>query len=145
MSRYEVREHLGKWRVRDTREDVVVITTDGQCTWDEAAAGYLSALLEHDHRDLPANRIVVFRLDGSADYGFVIGHLWPPEVVPPPPSAIVLEGVVSFAKRMVECPTCKRKEGEKNHPPGMVFIGWGRGWERCSACGGTQRISAEKA
>lgn len=37
------------------------------------------------------------------------------------------------------CASCARRPGEVNHPRGMVFIGWGRGWERCMVCGGTTR------
>jgi hypothetical protein len=46
----------------------------------------------------------------------------------------------------VACPACKKKDGEANHPPGMVFVGMGHGWQPCSACsgtgvkGGTQRV-----
>ena len=42
-----------------------------------------------------------------------------------------------------DCQTCARKPGELNHPPGMVFIGWGRGWETCPACKGSQRVVVE--
>ena len=43
-------------------------------------------------------------------------------------------------EELVECESCKRKHGEVNHPPGMIFIGWGRGWERCPTCNGTQKV-----
>lgn len=38
------------------------------------------------------------------------------------------------------CPTCAPREGEVNHPPGMIFVGWGHGWQLCSNCGGTRRV-----
>jgi hypothetical protein len=40
----------------------------------------------------------------------------------------------------VECPHCKRRPDEVNHPTGMIFVGWGRGWETCGVCGGTTRV-----
>jgi len=42
----------------------------------------------------------------------------------------------------IECPACRRQEGETNHPRGMIFVGWGRGWEPCSRCGGSAQIEA---
>lgn len=30
------------------------------------------------------------------------------------------------------CLTCEKKEGEVNHPPGMIFVGWGTGWQLSS-------------
>lgn len=41
----------------------------------------------------------------------------------------------------IRCPTCEPKPGEVNHPDGMIFIGWGRGWTACPDCGGSMRIS----
>lgn len=41
-----------------------------------------------------------------------------------------------------ECPACKKKDGEVNHPRGMVFVGWGTGWHVCPRCNGSTRIPA---
>jgi len=27
--------------------------------------------------------------------------------------------------------------GAANHPTGMIFVGWGHGWQPCSSCGGS--------
>lgn len=35
------------------------------------------------------------------------------------------------------CPGCIKLPHEVNHPPGMVFVGWGIGWDRCPICGGS--------
>lgn len=35
------------------------------------------------------------------------------------------------------CETCKKLPSEANHPPGMIFVGWGRGSETCPTCKGT--------
>lgn len=34
------------------------------------------------------------------------------------------------------CPTCLKLPDEVNHPPGMLFVGWGMGWQPCSTCEG---------
>jgi DnaJ-class molecular chaperone len=39
-----------------------------------------------------------------------------------------------------ECTTCKKQEGEVNHPEGMIFVGWGHGWQPCPICGGSTRV-----
>lgn len=33
---------------------------------------------------------------------------------------------------MIECPACVT---------GCIFVGWGRGWETCTRCGGTTKVS----
>lgn len=35
------------------------------------------------------------------------------------------------------CESCKPQEGQVNRPPGMIFVGWGHGWQVCSTCGGS--------
>lgn len=49
---------------------------------------------------------------------------------------------------MVQCPECELKPGEVNHPPGLMFVGYGLGWQPCSTCNGSARVSngfAERA
>lgn len=41
---------------------------------------------------------------------------------------------------LVECPHCKRPEDAVNHVPGHIFVGWGRGWQPCVYCEGSQKI-----
>lgn len=41
------------------------------------------------------------------------------------------------------CPACEKQEGEVNHPRGMVFVGWGLGWQACPHCGGSGFESSE--
>lgn len=41
------------------------------------------------------------------------------------------------------CKTCERQPDEKNHPTGMIFVGWGRGWEPCVKCKGTGFVEEE--
>jgi hypothetical protein len=36
----------------------------------------------------------------------------------------------------VPCEHCKKLEHEVNHPTGMIFVGWGHGWQPCPHCGG---------
>jgi len=48
-------------------------------------------------------------------------------------------------EKTVTCPSCEPKEWEKNHPPGMIFVGMGHGWQPCSKCGGAARVRAEDA
>jgi hypothetical protein len=43
---------------------------------------------------------------------------------------------------MVPCEHCKRPEDAVNHVPGHVFVGWGRGWQPCPHCGGTEQVPA---
>lgn len=43
---------------------------------------------------------------------------------------------------MIPCKVCKKKPDEVNHPPGMMFVGFGLGWQTCSNCGGTGRVRA---
>lgn len=31
---------------------------------------------------------------------------------------------------------CWLQPGEVNHPAGMIFVGWGHGWQPCARCGG---------
>ena len=38
---------------------------------------------------------------------------------------------------VVPCSGCEKQPDEVNHPVGMIFVGWGRGWETCPRCGGT--------
>jgi len=35
-----------------------------------------------------------------------------------------------------------KKEGEFNHPPGMIFAGFGTGWQPCIACNGSGVVRA---
>lgn len=35
-----------------------------------------------------------------------------------------------------KCRACERKSPEHNHPRGMMFVGWGHGWQTCSVCDG---------
>lgn len=48
---------------------------------------------------------------------------------------------VTFRGEAAVCSTCAKQPHEVNHPPGMIFVGWGRGWERCPDCKGTARIT----
>ena len=41
---------------------------------------------------------------------------------------------------MRPCKACAKQEHEVNHPPGMVFVGWGRGWQTCVTCDGTGEL-----
>jgi len=50
----------------------------------------------------------------------------------------VREAVLAPAAQPAPCDACKRLPGEQNHPAGMIFVGWGRGWEVCRECNGTQ-------
>lgn len=36
-----------------------------------------------------------------------------------------------------QCKSCEKKDGEVNHPHGMIFVGWGHGWQPCPMCGGS--------
>ncbi|MES2342295.1 MAG: hypothetical protein V4597_11500 [Pseudomonadota bacterium] len=38
---------------------------------------------------------------------------------------------------MERCLGCIKLPDEKNHPPGMIFVGWGHGWQPCTKCGGS--------
>jgi len=39
---------------------------------------------------------------------------------------------------MSDCQVCKRPDdGRVNHVHGHIFVGWGMGWQPCSACGGS--------
>lgn len=51
--------------------------------------------------------------------------------------------IVPDANAIDTCRVCMRVEGEVCHPRGRIFIGWGRGWETCSACEGTTRAHKE--
>lgn len=35
------------------------------------------------------------------------------------------------------CEACRPRATDRNHPPGMVFVGWGIGWKVCTRCGGS--------
>lgn len=49
-----------------------------------------------------------------------------------------------MSDKTIPCPNCAPKPGEKNHPRGKVFVGWGLGWRRCVNCGGTCEIRVPK-
>lgn len=44
------------------------------------------------------------------------------------------------AAETMRCPACAPAEDEANHPPGMIFVGWGQGWQTCLRCNGTTRV-----
>ena len=35
------------------------------------------------------------------------------------------------------CASCRPRATDQNHPPGMIFVGWGHGWQACQSCGGS--------
>jgi len=35
------------------------------------------------------------------------------------------------------CEGCRPRATDRNHPPGMIFVGWGHGWQPCKRCGGS--------
>lgn len=35
------------------------------------------------------------------------------------------------------CAVCAPDSEEVNHPVGMIFVGWGHGWQTCQECGGS--------
>jgi hypothetical protein len=35
------------------------------------------------------------------------------------------------------CQECRPRATDRNHPPGMIFVGWGHGWQPCQRCGGS--------
>jgi hypothetical protein len=35
------------------------------------------------------------------------------------------------------CQACRPHATDRNHPPGMIFVGWGHGWQPCQRCGGS--------
>lgn len=35
------------------------------------------------------------------------------------------------------CHGCRPRASDRNHPPGMIFVGWGHGWQPCTHCGGS--------
>ena len=37
----------------------------------------------------------------------------------------------------VICKSCEKRPAEINHPPGMIFVGWGTGWQTCPNCNGS--------
>ena len=39
-----------------------------------------------------------------------------------------------------QCPHCVKEEGEVNHPDGMIFVGWGHGWQPCIHCKGSALV-----
>lgn len=45
--------------------------------------------------------------------------------------------ILDHCRQQVPCDNCIKKPDEKNHPPGMMFIGWGHGWQPCLSCGGS--------
>lgn len=44
----------------------------------------------------------------------------------------------------VPCETCKKLDGEVNHPTGMIYVGWGHGWQPCPVCGGSGVVAVGK-
>jgi pyruvate/2-oxoacid:ferredoxin oxidoreductase beta subunit len=45
----------------------------------------------------------------------------------------------------VNCDGCEKLPGELNHPYGMIFVGWGHGWQWCQSCGGSGLSKAAMA
>lgn len=35
------------------------------------------------------------------------------------------------------CQDCRPRATDRNHPSGMIFVGWGCGWQPCQRCGGS--------
>lgn len=42
-----------------------------------------------------------------------------------------------------QCKTCAKQPHEVNHPVGMMFVGFGLGWQPCSSCGGAGKIRSK--
>lgn len=41
---------------------------------------------------------------------------------------------------MIPCKNCEKKPHESNHPTGMIFVGYGLGWQHCGTCRGTGQV-----
>jgi hypothetical protein len=39
--------------------------------------------------------------------------------------------------KALSCPSCTLQYLGGNQPTGCIFVGWGHGWQPCSACGGS--------
>ena len=35
------------------------------------------------------------------------------------------------------CQSCRPRATDRNHPPGMIFVGGGHGWQPCQRCEGS--------
>lgn len=46
------------------------------------------------------------------------------------------ETILQHCRGLERCPKCIKLPDENNHPPGMMFVGWGHGWQPCSVCEG---------
>jgi len=50
--------------------------------------------------------------------------------------------ILNHCRGLERCPKCIKLPDEINHPPGMIFVGWGHGWQPCLECGGSATINA---
>lgn len=49
----------------------------------------------------------------------------------------VLNDLIEQRGAAALCPSCRPLATDHNHPPGMIFVGWGHGWQPCQNCGGS--------
>lgn len=97
---------------------VVAATADVQCCWCFGAGRELV-------RGSPFRQCNVCSGAGRRDLSDPARLAW----------AGVLEATAGEVE--TECERCKRPEGAVNHVRGHIFVGWGHGWQPCSACGGS--------
>lgn len=74
-------------------------------------------------------------LEEETPFGCTTCRADPTHLVPDPPALYCTTCKPTSAVEL--CPSCRPRATDRNHPSGMIFVGWGHGWQPCQICGGS--------
>jgi len=120
LDRAEARRRL----IRATRHNIARLRDAIASGWD------VGPELEYEKQQLAK-----LLMSTEAPFGCVTCGADPTHLVEKTPALFCAKCKPANATEL--CQGCRPRATDLNHPPGMIFVGWGHGWQPCRCCGGS--------